>query len=310
MRVTLVHNPEAGSGDHVGGELLARFRDAGHEPTYVSTEAADLTRGLDSSPDLVLAAGGDGTVGAVARLMAAKTPDVPLSILPIGTANNIARALGVTGSVDDIVRGLGSGTERTLDIATARAPWGTVRFVESAGIGIFAAMLRDAEREENGHGPSNGGGPTPRHRGSRMQRMLDRARPRHWRIEADGDDLSASYLLVAALNIPYVGPGLELAPAANAGDGKLDLLLVTEAEREALGDYLAGFGRGEERTIAIPTRSVRRARLEWSAAHGYVDDRLWPAAGGSANRTALADAMTDIEAADRSLRVLVPDSGA
>ena len=308
MRVTLVHNPEAGSGDHVGGELLARFRDAGHEPTYVSTEAADLTRGLDSSPDLVLAAGGDGTVGAVARLMAAKTPDVPLSILPIGTANNLARALGVTGSVDDIVRGLGSGSERTLDIATVRAPWGTVRFVESAGIGIFAAMLRDAEREET-IGSSNGAGSTPTHRGSRMQRMLDRARPRHWRIEADGEDLSASYLLVAALNIPYVGPGLELAPAADAGDGKLDLLLVTEAEREALGDYLAGFGRGEERTIAIPTRSVRHARLEWSTAHGYVDDRLWPVAGGLANRTALADAMTDIEAAERSLRVLVPNSG-
>ena len=305
MRVTLVHNPEAGTGDHVGGEILARLREAGHEPIYVSTEAADLTRGLDSSPDLVLAAGGDGTVGAVARLMAAKTPDVPLSVLPIGTANNIARALGVTGNVDDIVRGLGAGTERTLDIATARAAWGTVRFVESAGIGIFAAMLRDAEREET-TGTSDPDGSKPKHRGSRLQRMLDRARPRHWRIEADDEDLSASYLMVAALNIPFVGPGLALAPSADAGDGQLDLLLVTEAERQALGDFLAGFGRGEEPTITIPTRRVRHARVEWSAAHGYVDDHLWPDARGSANRTALADVMTDIQAADRSLRVLVP----
>ena len=305
MRVTLVHNPEAGTGDHVGGEILARLREAGHEPIYVSTEAADLTRGLDGSPDLVLAAGGDGTVGAVARLMAAKTPGVPLSVLPIGTANNIARALGVTGNVGDIVRGLGSGTERTLDIATARAAWGTVRFVESAGIGIFAAMLRDAEREE-ATGTSHTDGSEPKHRGSRMQRMLDRARPRHWRVEADGEDLSASYLMVAALNIPYVGPGLALAPSADAGDGQLDLLLVTEADRQALGDFLAGFGRGADPTITIPTRRVRHARLEWSAAHGYVDDHLWPDAGRSANRTALADAMTEIEAAARSLRVLVP----
>ena len=306
MRVTLVHNPEAGTGDHVGGEILAHLREAGHEPIYVSTEAADLTRGLDSSPDLVLAAGGDGTVGAVARLMAAKTANVPLSILPIGTANNIARALGVTGQVDDIVRGLGSGTERMLDIATARAAWGSVRFVESAGIGIFAAMLRDAEREET-TGPPADDERKPKHRGSRMQRMLDRARPRHWRIEADGEDLSASYLLAAALNISYVGPGLALAPAADAGDGQLDLLLVTEAERQALGDYLAGFGRGEEPTITIPTRRVRRARVEWSAAHGYVDDHLWPDAGSSASRSAPAGAMTDIQAAACSLRVLVPD---
>ena len=84
MRVTLVHNPEAGTGDHVGGEILARLREAGHEPIYVSTEAADLTRGLDSSPDLVLAAGGDGTVGAVARLMASKTPDSFISGMTTG----------------------------------------------------------------------------------------------------------------------------------------------------------------------------------------------------------------------------------
>jgi diacylglycerol kinase family enzyme len=304
MRVTLVHNPEAGIGDHVGDELLACLRNAGHEPTYVSTEAADLTRGLAASPDLVLAAGGDGTTGAVARLMAAKTPDVPLSILPIGTANNIARALGVTGGVDEIVRGLGSGRERTLDIATVRADWGKARFVESAGIGIFAAMLRDAERDEKAGTPDDG--PAPRHRGSRLQRMLDRARPRHWRVEADGEDLSASYLLVAALNIPYVGPGLALAPAADAGDGTLDLLLVTEDDRQALGAYLSAFAHAGEPTITIPTRRVRYARLEWSAAHGHVDDRLWPDAGRPGNRTVHAGAMADITAAERSLRVLVP----
>jgi diacylglycerol kinase family enzyme len=217
--------------------------------------------------------------------------------------------MGVTGSVDAVVRGLGSGRERTLDIATARAAWGTVRFVESAGIGVFAAMLRDAEREEMA-AMSDDDGPTSDHRGSRMQRMLDRARPRHWRVEVDGEDLSASYLMVAALNIPYVGPGLALAPAADAGDGNLDLLLVTEAERQALGDYLDGFEHGGEPTITIPTRRVRHARLEWSAAHGYVDDRLWPDAGPSANRTAHAGAMADITAAEHSLRVLVPDPAA
>lgn len=304
MRVTLVHNPEAGTGDHIGDELLASLRNAGHEPTYVSTEAADLTRGLEASPDLVLAAGGDGTAGAVARLMAAKTPDVPLSILPIGTANNIARALGVTGRVDEIVRGLGTGRERTLDIATVRADWGQTRFVESAGVGIFAAMLRDAERDER-DGTADDAPASP-HRGARLQRMLDRARPRHWRVEADGEDLSASYLLVAALNIPYVGPGLALAPAADAGDGALDLLLVTEDDRQALGDYLAAFAHAEEPTIGIPTRRVRHARLEWSAAHGYVDDRLWPNAERSANRTAHPGAMADITAAAHSLPVLVP----
>jgi len=125
MRVTVVHNPDAGSGDHLGSELLARLRDAGHAPAYASTEAASLTQALRAAPDVVLAAGGDGTVGAVARLMAATTPDIPMAILPVGTANNLARALGVGGTADEIIAGLESGAMRRLDIATVRAPWGT-----------------------------------------------------------------------------------------------------------------------------------------------------------------------------------------
>src|SRR6185503_20955861 len=238
---TLVHNPDAGSGDHLGSELLARLRDAGHEPAYASTEAASLTRALRDAPDVVLAAGGDGTVGAVARLMAATTPDIPMAILPVGTANNLARALGVSGTADEIIAGLESGATRRLDIATVRAPWGTARFVESAGVGAFGAMLRDAEREDAGQQPA---ARTPNGRGARLRRVLERARPRHRQIDADGDDLSGTYLLVLALNIAYVGPGLALAPDADAGDGQLDLLLVGEADRDALGSYLTAISAG------------------------------------------------------------------
>ena len=303
MRVTLVHNPDAGSGDHLGSELLARLRDAGHEPAYASTEAAALSRALRAAPDVVLAAGGDGTVGAVARLMAATTPSIPMAILPVGTANNLARALGVHGTADDVIAGLESGATRRLDIATVRAPWGTARFVESAGVGAFGAMLRDAEREDTGQQPAS---PTPNGRGSRLRRVLDRARPRHRHIDADGDDLSGTYLLVLALNIAYVGPGLALAPAADAGDGQLDLLLVGEGERDALGSYLAAISAGEEPTLAIPTRRVTRVRMEWSAASGHVDDHLWPERPGDTESLSTAETRPEIHAGGTAIQVLVP----
>jgi len=302
MRVTLVHNPDAGSGDHLGSELLARLRDAGHEPAYASTEAASLTRALRDAPDVVLAAGGDGTVGAVARLMAATTPDIPMAILPVGTANNLARALGVHGTVAEIIAGLESGATRRLDIATVRAPWGTARFVESAGVGAFGAMLRDAEREDAGQQPAAA---TPNDRGARLQRALARARPRHRQIDADGEDLSGMYLLVLALNIAYVGPGLALAPDADAGDGQLDLLLVGEADRDALGSYLAAISAGEESTLTIPTRRVTRVRMEWSAASGHVDDHLWPERSGDAKSLSTADTRPEIDASGSSIQVLV-----
>jgi len=288
----------------MGGELLRRLRDAGHEAVYASTEAASLSRALKSGPDVVLAAGGDGTVGAVARLMAASTRDVPLAILPVGTANNLARSLGVHGTVDEIVSGLDSEARRMLDVATAKAPWGTVRFVESAGVGLFAAMLRDAERDEDV--PAAAPGAERPDRGARFRRVLSRARPRHWRIDADGEDLSGTYLLAAAMNIAYVGPGLALAPAADAGDGYLDLLLVGEEDRETLGSYLSGFTHGEEGSLTIPTRRVKRARLEWSAAQGHVDDHLWPEPPVDRGSSTSTDNMAEIEAAGPPLPVLVP----
>jgi len=304
MRVTLVHNPEAGSGDHLGTELLARLRAARHDAEYTSTEAASLTRALQRHPEVILAAGGDGTIGAVARLMAAHTPEVPLAILPVGTANNIAASLGVHGDVNDIVAGLDSDARRTLDIPTARAPWGNAKFVESAGVGAFAAMLRDAEREE-----ANGvatGRPNPGHRGARLRRVLAHTRPRHWYVNADGDDLSDDYLLVMLLNTSYVGPRLALAPEADAGDGQLDLLLVREADRQALGAYLDAFAGDDEPTLSIPTRRVTRVRLGWQAAHGHIDDHLWPEPVGPGDVDRAAGGIAEIDAAGSSVRILVP----
>jgi hypothetical protein len=52
---------------------------------------------------------------------------------------------------------------------------------------------------------------------------------------------------------------------------------------------------------------VRHARLEWSAAHGYIDDHLWPDAGASSSQPAVTGGMADIDAAQCSLRVLVPE---
>jgi diacylglycerol kinase family enzyme len=304
MRVTLVHNPDAGSGDHLGTDLLARLRDAGHEAVYMSTEAAALTRALQQHPDVVLAAGGDGTIGAVARLMVVHSPTVPLAILPVGTANNIAASLDVHGAVDDIVAGLDSDARRALDIATAHAPWGTVKFVESAGVGAFAAMLRDAERDTATGADSRD--PAPNERGARFRRALGRTRPRRWHVEADGEDLSGDYLLVMLLNTEFAGPNLALATEADPGDGRLDLLLVREEDRQALGGYLERLSGTAESALAIPTRRVTRARLGWSAPHGHIDDHLWPEAAKPDDGAGRATGIVEIDAAGSSIPILVP----
>src|SRR5688572_19894490 len=148
MRLTLLHNPDAGRGHPSADELRAALWAAGYEVTYQSAKADDAERALERPAELVLVAGGDGTVAEVARALVGR--DVPLAILPLGTANNIARSLGVQGSVRDVIAGLHRDrladlARKRLDVGTARAPWGTARFVESAGVGVVTALLHEAK---------------------------------------------------------------------------------------------------------------------------------------------------------------------
>jgi diacylglycerol kinase family enzyme len=58
MRITLMHNPEAGDAEHGRKELMAALAKAGHYVTYQSTKKSDYKKALEKRTDLVLAAGG------------------------------------------------------------------------------------------------------------------------------------------------------------------------------------------------------------------------------------------------------------
>jgi len=93
MRATVIHNPAAGDGNLPTDELLACVRAAGLVPTCVDSKDPDLAAALNRPADLVVVAGGDGTaLRAVAQLA---HPEVPLLIVPLGTANNIASTFNV-----------------------------------------------------------------------------------------------------------------------------------------------------------------------------------------------------------------------
>jgi diacylglycerol kinase family enzyme len=79
MKVTLIHNPKAGGGEHPSvEELLALIRGSGHAVTYLSSNDADSDQALDEPGDLVAVAGGDGTVGAVASQLVGRR--VPIAV--------------------------------------------------------------------------------------------------------------------------------------------------------------------------------------------------------------------------------------
>jgi hypothetical protein len=102
VRVSLFFNKNAGDGvtlDHIRDAIEQR----GHELVRVIENRTNMERLLEERPDIVVAAGGDGTIAHVARLLAHR--GIPLAILPLGTANNIAKSVGITASIEDVIGG-------------------------------------------------------------------------------------------------------------------------------------------------------------------------------------------------------------
>jgi len=280
MRITLIHNPSAGTRTPGRDELIGALESQGHEVLYQSTEAGDFSHALGVPTDVVVACGGDGTVGKVACALLHR--DIPLAMVPRGTANNIAGFLGIDWSMEELAARVGTRDERRrrLDVGAARGPWGVARFVEAAGLGLVAALLRGAEHDF-AHERLAKGQTTPEtqdveHGASLLRRAMEQMRARPRRVEADGEDLSGAYLLVAALNVGRIGPRVDLAPHADPGDGALDLVLIREEDREALGSYLEALADGKRPVLQAGVRRVRRLLVGWPSEGGHLDDELWP----------------------------------
>jgi diacylglycerol kinase (ATP) len=291
MRAILLHNKRSGRATPGGAypkRLLRRLlQEAGYRVDYRSTRKPGWDEGLEDPGDLIAIAGGDGTVSKVLRRLTRR--DVPLALLPTGASNNIAGSLGLTGRLETIIARLPGARRRRLDVGVARTAHGDRTFVESAGLGLFAEFLKRADPDEVAASGTD-----------LLLQLVSRARSRWCRIKADGADLHGRYVLAMALNTPCVGPGLRLAPGAEPGDGKLDLLLVTPSQRGMLKEYLRGLADGAAPKFPFPLKQVRQIRMGWVVGAGHLDDRLWP------NGQAARQGVMTLEVAAAPFEVLVP----
>ena len=296
MRVTLIHNPGAGRQDQDGAAKLIRLlEDEGHAVRAVSSNE-DWKRRLAEPADVVAVAGGDGTVARVAKAMVGR--GIPVAPLPAGTANNIARTLGLIDRPwEELVRAWPDARRVKLDVGVARGPWGERRFVEGVGAGLFACLLGSSDPARKLAQLKQ-----PRERVALALEILRKqaAGCQAVALEAslDGEDISGRYLLFEAVNIMYVGPSLFLAPDSQPGDGTFEVVMVGEAERERLQNYLSSWQENRQRLPVLPTRRGKRLRMQWSGFELHIDDELLP--GG-------ATAPVELSVGDLAVEFIAPD---
>ena len=275
MKITLIHNPGAGGGQDASG-LVQLITEAGHQVRHRSTKD-DWKALLQKPADLVVAAGGDGTVRRVA--LAAAEHGMPFAVIPIGTANNIAKTIGVLGDAGELIESWSDSprARNPFDLGEVVAPWGRERFVEGVGGGLIGDLI---SREDEIAADATLLGRATDRALHLLTELVREAPVRRWKIEADGTDLSGDYFAVEVMNIRFVGPNLPLAPGAYPGDGLFDVVLLGKAEREPLHAYLES--RLHLASGQLPELRVTQARrVEITAPAGvrwHLDDKNWPSA--------------------------------
>jgi diacylglycerol kinase family enzyme len=300
--ITLIHNPGAGKQARDAGDLKKLLKRAGHEVCYQPAKDPGWKKALKKPADLVVVAGGDGTVGRVARRMAGH--DVPLALLPSGTANNIARSLGqLELPFEELVRGWENARQVRLDVGIAEGPWGERYFIEGVGAGVFADLLANSDPKKSkkikkGKNPVEAGL-------RRLRKQAERAEPVPICASLDGEDISGEYLLFEALNLRYIGPNLFLTAAAAPGDGRFELVMVTEAERSGLLYYLDHWQDDRDRLAILPSKSGSRLQIEWTGFPLHIDDKLRP---GRKIRPKRMAGMVEARVDGVAVRFLVPDT--
>jgi diacylglycerol kinase (ATP) len=245
-RIVLVHSTGSGWGDLSDRAVVKALEREGRAVDAVDSKSirdGDLTKKCD----LVIAAGGDGTVLSVARRLAHS--NVPMAVLPVGTANNLARTVGIASRVDDLLELLESPDERGLDLGVASGSWGERFFSESAGIGWFCDALGEAIDKHD----------KPIDRAlARLSELLAQYKPRAWELTVDGKDLSGTYAFVDVMNARMLGPNLCFAPDADPFDGWFDVVLATQDDLARAQAYLEAL-RVDPATPP-PTFDIRRAK--------------------------------------------------
>lgn len=228
MRAVLIINPVSGMSTLATSEgtpqeneeaILAALRTHGIEAEVLHTTPEELGAGLAAQAaaeqtEVIIAAGGDGTIHEVATgLIGTQSA---LGIIALGTMNNLAHSLNIPETIEEACAAIATGETVSIDVGKINEQY----FLEVAGIGLEAALFPAAEEVKSPgvlstlHGIIEG------------LRILLAYKPARLRISIDEQKRSPYHAIqVTICNSPSYGPQFKLVPDALMDDGLLDVII-------------------------------------------------------------------------------------
>lgn len=281
-RVALVVNPHA---SHARPETVAAARAAlerygvGGRPLVAET-ADEWIQTLGDEPERrIVLVGGDGTIHAAANA----SLKAELALVPAGSANNIARSLGIPLLPAAAARLAVLGRARPIDVIEAVTATRRRIVVEGLSVGFLAAARSRYHATGSEH---------PGRALAAGAAALAAFRPLHVHVVDGGraDDLELAQLFVA--NLPLYAFGLHVAPRADPEDGLLDLVAIESCGRPDVLRMIVRLRRGTEfGRPEVHSWRAGRIRLDPHGASPVIADSLDLGAGPvdlSVRRGALA----------------------
>jgi diacylglycerol kinase family enzyme len=269
-QVTLIYNPTAGNEEHSSKKLIEQIERAGFSCRSYSSKEKGWEQ-FEHNTDIVAIAGGDGTVRKVIKELLKKKKKVPIGLLPLGTANNIAKTLGVNGDTKQIIRSWKKATVKKVDIGKLLNFSEASFFLEGFGFGIFPFLVKEIKDRDIKYNT-----PEEELKGALklLHEILLSYPPHKCHLEIDGTDHSGNFYMVEVMNIRSIGPNLLLAPYADPGDGELDVILIPEAHKEKFADYLLQKLIGGEEEYQFHTLKAKQVKINYDGKHLHADDKM------------------------------------
>jgi len=269
VHAALAVHPASGHGAaaRIADTVAARLRDAVDRLDVLVANSVEESRALmrgsrDAGLDVLIVLGGDGAAHQGVQFCAAH--DVALGLVPAGTGNDFARALGVPGdplpAVDALVTALRSGTRRRIDLGRIGETW----FATVLCSGFDASVNERANRMRWPSGP--------RRYDLAIFAELARFKPQPVVLDLDGTELALDATLVAVGNTPFYGGGVPVCPDARPDDGLFDVTVVGNATRRTLLGLLPGLRTGKHVTHpAVQTHRARSVSIAGNTWPAYAD---------------------------------------
>ncbi len=222
----IITNPLSGKGrgPDIAADAQDHLRRAGWDVEIAVTnrqgDAKEIAREGARDCDIVFSCGGDGTLNEVVSAVAEQ--DVVVGVIPAGTANDLARAAGISLTPSEAIAQLTSGHPVEIDLLQINdGEWWSVVAV---GVGIDARTVKRADRLGR---PFIG-------RASYVAAVtaeLSEDYDTHLALEIDGEEWEGDALLVQVANCPNHGATFTIAPGARIDDGRFDVVLIKHTSR-------------------------------------------------------------------------------